>query len=226
MGGDLTSGYSCRCQKCHLSHFFGFNHEHGVFIWFRGDRCFWDCFPLGILGDDRFFCLIRSDRADHRSKLGGEKFQRVDRAFSLSLRFCIIWGLAIAIVLAFTASGFAAIFNKNTEVVAMVAKYMAIVPISYGAAGIVLIASSTFIALGKPLPSVVMTLAHTLVVYIPLAHLGKLLWGMNGIFVGACVANLIVGFGAILWQRKTLKGQSKVRDFTPDNSPIQPSRNR
>jgi putative MATE family efflux protein len=141
---------------------------------------------------------------------GAKKFQRVDRAFSLSLRFCIIWGLAIAVVLAFTASSFASVFNKNSEVVAIVAKYMEIVPISYAAAGVVLIASSTFIALGKPLPSLVMTLAHTLVVYIPLAHLGKLLWGMNGIFAGACVANIIVGFGAMLWQRFTLKHQLRV----------------
>lgn len=156
---------------------------------------------------------------------GAKKYQRVDRAFNLSLRFCVIWGVAIAVVLAFTASSFASIFNKNQEVVAIVAKYMAIVPISYAAAGIVLIASSTFIALGKPFPSVVMTLAHTLVIYIPLAHLGKLLWGINGIFIGACLANLIVGLGAIVWQRQTLKRQSLVQDFTPDNSPIQASRN-
>ncbi|MFM2313253.1 MAG: hypothetical protein RLZZ04_2529, partial [Cyanobacteriota bacterium] len=54
---------------------------------------------------------------------------------------------------------------------------------------------------------------------------GKLLWGINGIFVGACVANLIVGFGAIVWQRQTLARQSRVRDFIPDNSHIQTSRN-
>ncbi|MGL5832359.1 MAG: MATE family efflux transporter [Waterburya sp.] len=156
---------------------------------------------------------------------GAGKFKRVNRAFSLSLRFCVIWGVAIALVLAFTASGFASIFNKNQEVIKIVSTYMAIVPISYAAAGIVLIASSTFIALGKPLPSVAMTLAHTLVVYIPLAHLGKFLWGINGIFIGACLANLIVGLGAIIWQRQSLKHQSQVRNFTPDNSKIQTSRN-
>lgn len=156
---------------------------------------------------------------------GAKKYQRVNRAFSLSSRFCVIWGLAIAVVLRFTAPGLASIFNKNQEVVAIVAKYMAIVPVSYAAAGIVLIASSTFIALGKPLPSITMTLAHTLVVYIPLAHFGKLLWGIDGIFAAACLANLIVGLGAIIWQRQTLRGQSRVRDFTPDNSQIQTSRN-
>ncbi|MGL5943734.1 MAG: MATE family efflux transporter [Waterburya sp.] len=156
---------------------------------------------------------------------GARKYQRVNRAFSLSSRFCVIWGVAIALILAFTAPGLASVFNKNQEVIAIVAKYMAIVPISYAAAGIVLIASSTFIALGKPLPSVAMTVAHTLVVYIPLAHLGKFLWGINGIFAAACLANLIVGLGAIIWQHQTLKRQSQIRDFTPDNSNIQTSRN-
>jgi putative MATE family efflux protein len=136
---------------------------------------------------------------------GAKKFKRVNRAFNLSSRFCVIWGIAIAIILAFTAPSLASVFNKNSEVLAIVGKYMAIVPISYAAAGIVLIASSTFIALGKPLPSLTMTLAHTLVIYIPLAHLGKLLWGINGIFAAACLANIIVGLGAIVWQRQTLK---------------------
>jgi putative MATE family efflux protein len=154
-----------------------------------------------------FFALSAAIAPIVGQNWGAKKFQRVNRAFSLSLRFCVIWGLAIAIILAFTAPGLASVFNKNSEVVAIVAKYMAIVPISYAAAGIVLIASSTFIALGKPLPSVTMTLAHTLVVYIPLAHLGKLFWGINGIFAGACLANLIVGLGAIIWQRKTLQRQ-------------------
>jgi Na+-driven multidrug efflux pump len=156
---------------------------------------------------------------------GAKKYQRVNHAFSLSSRFCVIWGVVIALVLGFTAPGLASVFNKNSEVVAIVAKYMAIVPISYAAAGIVLIASSTFIALGKPLPSITMTLAHTLVIYIPLAHLGKLLWGINGIFAAACLANIIVGLGAIIWQHQTLKRQSQIRDFTPDNSNIQTSRN-
>lgn len=172
-----------------------------------------------------FFALSAAIAPIVGQNLGAGKLKRVNRAFSLSMRFCVIWGVAIALVLAFTASGFASIFNKNQEVIAIVRTYMAIVPISYAAAGIVLIASSTFIALGKPLPSVAMTLAHTLVVYIPLAHLGKLLWGINGIFIGACVANLIVGLGAIIWQRQSLKQQSQVRDFTPDNSQIQTSRN-
>jgi putative MATE family efflux protein len=172
-----------------------------------------------------FFALSAAIAPVVGQNWGARKYKRVNRAFSLSLRFCVIWGLAIAVVLAFAAPVLTSVFNKNSEVVAIVAKYMAIVPISYAAAGIVLIASSTFIALGKPFPSVAMTLANTLVFYIPLAHLGKLLWGINGIFAGACLANIIVGIGAMIWQRQTLKRQFQTKEFTPNNSNLQTSKN-
>lgn len=136
---------------------------------------------------------------------GAKKFERVQRAFVLSLYFCLVWGLAIALLLYFFASGLAALFNSDREVIAIVTKYMAIVPISYGAAGIALIASSTFIAQEKPFPSLAMTLAHMVLIYLPLAHLGNLLWNIDGIFAAACFANIIVALGAIAWQSKTLK---------------------
>ena len=154
---------------------------------------------------------------------GAKKFQRVDRAFSLSLRFCLFWGVLLAIILGFTASELASLFNNNLEVVEIVAKYMIIVPISYAAAGIILISSSTFIALGKPLPSITMAIAQTLLIYIPLAHLGNLLWGINGIFAAACLANIIVAIGAIIWQRQTLRGEFKIlaqREATQRNSQL------
>ena len=136
---------------------------------------------------------------------GAEKFGRVKRAFVLRTYFCIFWGLTIALFLYFFASGLASLFNSNQEVIAIVNKYMAIVPISYAASGIVLIANSTFIAEGKPLPSMIMTFAHTLLIYVPLAYIGNLLWNINGIFAAACLANIIVGIGAINWQRQTLR---------------------
>ncbi len=141
---------------------------------------------------------------------GAKKIKRVDRAFSLSLRFCLFWGVLLAIVLAVTAPRLASLFNNNQEVVAIVAKYMTIVPISYAAAGIILISSSTFIALGKPFPSITMSLTQMLLIYIPLARLGDMLWQINGIFAAACLANIIVAIGAILWQRKTLQHEFGV----------------
>lgn len=134
---------------------------------------------------------------------GAGKFKRVKQAFNLSLRFCLIWGGGMAVVLGLAAPRMAAIFDANPEVVSIVAAYMAIVPISYAAAGIIEISSSTFVALGRPLPSVTMTLVNTLILYVPLAKLCSHFWGIRGIFVAACIANIVVALGALVWNRRT-----------------------
>jgi Na+-driven multidrug efflux pump len=134
---------------------------------------------------------------------GAGKFERVKRAFSLSLRFCLIWGGLAAIALGFAAPGLTSLFDSNREVISIVATYMMIVPISYAAVGIIEISSSTFIALGKPMPSVAMTLANTLLLYVPLAALGSRLFGISGVFAAACVSNVIVALGALFWNRRT-----------------------
>lgn len=94
-------------------------------------------------------------------------------------------------------------FNGDPEVIAIATHYLWIVPISYGGAGIIQVASSAFNALGKPLPSVVMTVVRMGILYIPLAYLGANWIGINGVFAAACVSNLAVGIGAYLWNQRT-----------------------
>ena len=134
---------------------------------------------------------------------GAKKYHRVHRALNLSYLFCLGWGIMIAAILTPSASWLASLFNSNPEVIQIATQYLWFVPISYAAAGIILIASSTFNALGKPIPSMVMTVSRMVVLYIPLAYLGSKLFGINGIFVAACIANLAVGIGAYIWNQKT-----------------------
>ncbi|MBE9117188.1 MATE family efflux transporter [Lusitaniella coriacea LEGE 07157] len=134
---------------------------------------------------------------------GAQKYDRVYRALNLSFIFCVVWGIFVAVVLLVAAPGLAAQFDDNPEVVAIAVNYLWVVPFSYGAAGIILIASSTFNALGKPLPSVIMTLSRMFGLYIPLAYIGSWLFGVRGVFWAAGLANLIVGIGAYLWNQRT-----------------------
>ena len=134
---------------------------------------------------------------------GAKKYARVGKALQLSFLFCLFWGLMAAAVLAVTAPTLVAFFNQNPDIVAIASRYLWIVPISYAAAGIIYVASSAFNALGKPIPSVVMTVARMFVLYIPLAYFGGQLYGVNGIFAAACISNLIVGIGAYVWNQKT-----------------------
>ena len=136
---------------------------------------------------------------------GAKKYSRIDRALQLSFQFCLFWGTFVAIVFAFGAYGIASMFESNPNVVKTAATYLTIVPVSYIALGIVFVCSSAFNALGKPLPSVIMNLTRMLVLYVPLAYLGSWLFGINGIFVSACLSNLIVGIGTFIWNQKNFK---------------------
>ncbi len=139
---------------------------------------------------------------------GAKKYARVGKALQLSFVFCLFWGLMAAAVLAVTAPTLIAFFNPNPDIVAIASQYLWIVPISYAGAGIIYVASSAFNALGKPIPSVVMTVARMFGLYIPLAYLGGKLYGVNGIFGAACISNFIVGIGAYLWNQKTCSAKA------------------
>ncbi len=144
---------------------------------------------------------------------GAEKYVRVKQALRLSFMFCFIWGVLAAIILGFTAPQLATIFNRNLEVIATASLYLRLVPISYAAYGIILVSSSTFNALGKPIPSVIMTMARMLILYVPLAYLGSKLFGVIGIFSAACLANLVVGISAYIWNQRTCNSpdENKVK---------------
>lgn len=134
---------------------------------------------------------------------GAKKYQRVHRALNLSYLFCFGWGIMVAIILAPSASWLVSLFNNDPNVIQIATNYLWFVPISYAAAGIIYIASSTFNALGKPIPSMVMTGSRMIILYIPLAYLGSKLFGVNGIFAAAGISNLVVGISAYVWNQKT-----------------------
>lgn len=150
---------------------------------------------------------------------GAKKYDRVYLGLRLGFQFCLLWGAIVAIALGVGGSYIASIFDPNPEVIEIAAKYLLIVHISYGASGIILISSATFNALGKPLPSVMMTMTRMLFLYVPLAYLGSWLFGVDGIFAAACFANLAVGIGAYIWNRKTCTFKMTTQPETVENIP-------
>ena len=133
---------------------------------------------------------------------GAEKYGRVNRALQQSYLFCIGWGVLMAILLVPSTSLIVPLFNSNREVIAIASTYLWIVPISYGAAGIIQVANSAFNALGRPIPAVIITVLRMFVLYIPLAYLGSRWFGTTGIFVAATIANLAIGIAAYFWSRR------------------------
>lgn len=134
---------------------------------------------------------------------GAKAYSRVQRSLKVSFQFCLFWGMLMAVVLAASGKQLVSLFNSTPEVVAIAALYLLIVPITYAPAGIIQVSSATFNALGKPIPSVVMTSVRMFVLYIPLAYLGAHFFGVEGIFAATGLSNLLTGIGAYLWNQRT-----------------------
>lgn len=134
---------------------------------------------------------------------GANAFGRVRKALQYSYRFCLGWGLTVAVFLNILGQPIAAYFNQDLNVVGITATYYSLVPISYGMVGIILVANSAFNAMGKPLPAILISFLQFFVIYIPTAYIGHNIWGLNGIFVAALLSNVIVGILAYYLSQKS-----------------------
>lgn len=133
---------------------------------------------------------------------GAQQVTRVRLALVQGYRFCLTWGVAMAVVLAFSGRFLATLFNPDAAVVAIATRYLWIVPISYGAMGLLQVTNSAFNGMGKPLPSITLTALHMVGCYIPLAYVGNRFIGPMGIFAAAAIANLIAGAVAYRWSQR------------------------
>ena len=75
----------------------------------------------------------------------------------------------------------------------MAVHYLRIVTLSYGAYGIVMCMNAAFNGMGKPLPGVFISVCRVIVVFLPLAILGKELFGLPGLFAATLLSNLLMG---------------------------------
>ena len=130
---------------------------------------------------------------------GAGRLDRVREAMRVTVWFCLAYGALLAAILWFAAPAVARLFTTDPAVQAMVVWYLHIVPLSFGAAGIIAVVNSAFNGLNRPGAAVVVSLARMAVVNIPVAWLGGVLFGAPGVFLGVCVANIVVSAGATWW---------------------------
>ena len=109
------------------------------------------------------------------------------------------------------------LIDNNPEVVDVARRYLAIVPISYGLWGVLMMASAAFNSLGKPIPSTIMAFTRMFVVYVPLAMIADHLFGYTGIFVATAMANCVMGAGAMCGSNARCRVQSLAVSPLPDS---------
>lgn len=130
---------------------------------------------------------------------GAGQFDRLREARTVVTRFCLIFGLVLAITLDLLAQPIAALYSDAPEIRQVTVHYLWIVSLSYGAYGLVMSVNAAFNGSGHPLPGVVISSLRVLVLFLPLALLGKALLGLEGLFVASSVSNLALGLVGWLW---------------------------
>ena len=143
------------------------------------------------------------------------KADRIFLALRLCAIFCIGAGLVIAVLLAGLGNLIPMLFSENPNVTGVATQFLYIVPISYGAYGVVMIMNASFNGMGKPMPAVYISVARMVLIYLPLAFVGNRYFGVTGIFVAYAIANIITGIIAFAWARSSVPAQCAVHAAPP-----------
>ena len=155
--------------------------------------------PLALIA---FYALSGVVGPFFGQNLGAGKIDRLNEALRVLTRFCLVFGLLLAILFGLLGSEIAQLFGGHDEVVAIAALYLWIVPVSYGAYGLVMSVNAAFNGMGNPWPAMAISAGRVLYICLPLAWIGQQVWGMKGIFIATAVANTTLGLWAWLWLKR------------------------
>jgi putative MATE family efflux protein len=135
---------------------------------------------------------------------GAGRMDRVRLSVSYAQRFAMLWGALLFVVLAAFGRSIGLLFNRDPVVVATAASYLWMVPLSYGFLGVLMLGDAALNALNRPLQSTTLTVLRLFGLYVPLALAGSALFGLEGIFGAAALANGMAGVAAYLWLRRIM----------------------
>jgi putative MATE family efflux protein len=136
---------------------------------------------------------------------GAGKYQRLYAARRSVTRFSFGYGLVLAVVLIVFARPLTGLFSETAAIQDVAVLYLRIVSISYGAYGLVMSVNASFNGMGKPLPGVMISTMRVVIVFLPLAFLGRWLFDLPGLFSASAVSNLALGLVGFLWLGKTIR---------------------
>ncbi|MBK8454882.1 MAG: MATE family efflux transporter [Thiofilum sp.] len=143
---------------------------------------------------------------------GARKIERLQRALGLSFRFSLVWGGVLTIVLWLGAEPLAKLFTADPLAIESATRFLHLVPITFGAVGIMMMVSSTSNGVGRPIVGLILSLARLVVVYLPLAWIlaQELKWGLEGIYLAIAFSNAVVGLGAWWWSSQFCKTHTQL----------------
>jgi len=154
--------------------------------------------------------------------LGAIKPERIDQAIVFGGKSATYLGIILMVLLMLFIRPIASLFSNENSIIDYTATYFYVVSISYVLYGLYLITAAIFNGLKKPAISMKIMLVKTLVFTVPLCTLGSF-YGVNHIFIGLALSNVLGGLYAAREMRKdlrasgsTLVGTNPIKDMFKD----------
>lgn len=140
--------------------------------------------------------------------LGAGRLDRVKDAYMATLKFVIGWQLLVFVLLWLTSPLIAELFAKEQSVAVLIAMFLTIVPLGYGMQGIVILTNSSFNAMHMPMTALVLSVLRLFVFFVPISYAGSYFFGLEGLFIGTVIANLLMAACSFVWFKNAVNQQS------------------
>ncbi|MBU2341451.1 MAG: MATE family efflux transporter [Alphaproteobacteria bacterium] len=127
---------------------------------------------------------------------------RARRAVAWAGGFCVLYGLAVAVLLFAFGERFASLFSDDPAVIAQFAAYLAIAVWGYAGFGLLITGNGVLNAMDRAPLALLQSAARVFLVMMPFAWLLRGAWGADAIYAAELVANLAGGALAalIVWR--------------------------
>ena len=162
-----------------------------------------------------FFALSGVSSPFFGQNFGSGRFDRLLEARRVITRFCLGFGLALAAILIILARPLASLFSESEVIQQVAVHYLWIVSLSWGAYGLVMTVNASFNGMGIPMPGVVISVCRVIIVFLPLAFLGRWLFDLPGLFGANLITNLVMGLAAFVWLGRQIKSSCHEESSLP-----------
>jgi Na+-driven multidrug efflux pump len=133
---------------------------------------------------------------------GASQPERAREAAMWAGGFCLVWGLAIAVVLFALGERFAGLFSQDPGVIKEFARYIEIAAWGYAGFGVLIVANGILNAVDRASFALTQSVLRVFGVMLPVALLLDQSWGASAIYAAELAANIcgaVTGAALIWW---------------------------
>ena len=134
--------------------------------------------------------------------LGAGQPQRAEKAVKLAINFVFVFQTLLYLPLLLLAEPIAELFSSDPQVLKWLSFYIMVLPLAYGPLGIVIVFANALNAYHKPLSSLIINVSRLFLLMLPLAYLGAIMAGIEGMLLALPITNLLMGIACYVLSRR------------------------